>query len=71
MKKALLIILLVLAGAVVIGAVLVLPVRFRLESTSPSGDSQVRGLRFKGQSPHALDGMLRLFVSHDQSEMKQ
>ena len=71
MKKGLLILLPILAIAVVIGAVLLLPARFRLESGSPSGDSYVRGLRFKGQTPHAMDGTLRLFVSHKQSEMKQ
>jgi len=36
--------------------------RFRLESSSPSGEVGVLGLRFQGSKPHALDGTLRLFV---------
>lgn len=52
-------------------AVLALPVRFRLESSSPSGNSQVRGLRFQGQSAHALNDTLRLFVSHNQTDSRQ
>jgi len=71
MKKALRITLSVLAVAVAIGAVLVLPWRFRLESASPSGDSYVSGLRFEGQNAHTLDGTLRLLVSHKQSGLKQ
>ena len=70
MKKPLLILTPLLA--VGIGAVVVwsYPVRFRLESTSPSGNSHVMGLRFQGQNTHALDGTLRLFVSYDNSESK-
>jgi hypothetical protein len=71
LKKAPFIILSGLATAVVIGAALQLPARFRLESASPSGGSYVRGLKFQGRDAHAMDGMLRLFVSHDHSEFKQ
>jgi hypothetical protein len=70
MKKPLLILATLIA--VGIGAVVVWndPVRFRLESTSPSGNSHVMGLRFQGQNTHALDGTLRLFVSGNKSESK-
>jgi hypothetical protein len=46
-------------------------IRFRLQSTSPSGRLQVTGQQFKGQIPHALDGTLRLIVSNDRTDMKQ
>jgi hypothetical protein len=42
--------------------VLFVPIRFRLESTSPSGKVEVRGLRFQGRAPHDLDGTLRLYI---------
>lgn len=70
MKKPLLILAPFLAVGICAVAVCSYPVRFRLESTSPSGNSHVRGLRFQGQNTHALDGTLRLFVSDDNSESK-
>ena len=47
------------------------PLRFRLESTSPSGKARVVGLRFQGSKPNALDGTLRLLVYFDQTEARQ
>lgn len=71
MKRTLIIVVPLLAAAIVAVVVLSLPVRFRLQSVSPSGNSHVVGLQFKGQNTHALDGTLRLFVFHDQTESKQ
>jgi hypothetical protein len=71
MKKALLVGL-VVGGAVILAvALLSKPLRFRLESNSPSGTARVVGLRFQGTKPTALDGTLRLFVYRDQTEIKQ
>ena len=71
MKKALLVGL-VLGGVVIVAvALLTRPLRFRLESQSPSGKARVVGLRFQGSNPNALDGTLRLFVYCDQTETRQ
>ncbi|MCF6311238.1 MAG: hypothetical protein L3J39_02195 [Verrucomicrobiales bacterium] len=60
---------------VIVGALLVLvyswmfiPGRFRLRSSSPSGEANVFGLAFRGSKPHVLDGKLRLFV-RDKEDM--
>lgn len=71
MKKALLVGLVVGGGAILAIALLSKPLRFRLESNSPSGTARVVGLRFQGSKPTAMDGTLRLFVYSDQTELKQ
>jgi len=71
MKRTLLIIFPICAVAIVATVMFVLPVRFRLESTSPSGNLHVRGLRFQGQNAHTLDGTLRLFVTDNKLEINQ
>lgn len=71
MKKTLLIGL-VLGGFVIVAvALLMMPLRFRLESESLSGKARVVGLQFQGSNPNALDGTLRLFVYCDQMETRQ
>ncbi len=70
MKKTLLIGLSLGLVVTVALAVLGIPMRFNLQSTSPSG-TYVTGLRFQARKPHALDGTLRLFVYHDDTEIKQ
>jgi hypothetical protein len=37
-------------------------IMFNLESASPVNGRVVRGLAFKGSSPHPLDGTLRLYI---------
>ena len=73
MKKTLLILIGIVLGGVVIVAValLTMPLRFRLESESPSGKARVVGLRFQGSNPNALDGTLRLFVDCDEMGARQ
>lgn len=63
---------LVLGGVGIVAATLLTrPLRFRLESESPSGKARVVGLRFHGRNPNALDGTLRLFVYGEQTETRQ
>jgi hypothetical protein len=71
MKKPLLLGLIVGGGAILAGVMLSVPLRFTLESTSPSGNARVVGLRFQGSKPHVLDGTLRLFVYRDELETRQ
>jgi hypothetical protein len=70
MKKTLLIGLVLGGVVIVIVALLSMPLRFRLVSTSPSGKARVVGLRFQGRKPNALDGTLRLSVYCNQTETK-
>jgi hypothetical protein len=71
MKKTLPISLILGGVGIVAVAVLTIPLRFRLESESPSGKARVVGLQFQGSNPNALDGTLRLFVYYDQMEARQ
>lgn len=71
MKKSLLLVFAVAATIILSAGLISFPTRFRLQSNSPSGRIQVEGLRYEGRNFHALDGTLRLFVSHDGSELKQ
>jgi len=70
MKKKLLIIAPLLVAGIVLFFIGGLPIRFKLESTSPSGKSHVTGLRFEGKNTHALDGTLRLFVFVNKKESR-
>ncbi|BDS07411.1 hypothetical protein NT6N_24510 [Oceaniferula spumae] len=64
MKKISIAALICVMGAVIY-FVLFVPKRFKVESVSPSGEVQVRGLRFQAQDAHALDGTLRLYINDD------
>jgi len=71
MKKALLIAAPILAVGILAFAIFLVPLRFKLQSTSPSGKARVIGLRFQGSEPHPLDGTLRVFASHEGTQRTQ
>ena len=68
MKRAILPIVIVGAFLFLAYFLLFIPNRFKLESSSPSGEANVFGLAFRGSEPDSLDGTLRLFV-RDEADM--